>query len=145
MPKCETHPLPWMHAPENEFLLLMHYLDFVYPLQFPFYRPLAQHGGRGWTLAILRRCRLSFNAALILAAFHLQLVSPPPNADPDFPPFPNQSPLRPTPWCRSRLHHSLALAGLREHIDLLVKRDQRELLRGKIDCLCALRSWFCSM
>jgi len=132
----EDQIFPWTDAPEDESLLLMHYLEFVYPLQFPFYKPRAEHGGRGWTLAVLRRCRPLYNAALSLGAFHQQLVLPPPESKPKFPPFPNLPPV--APWCRQGLYYSLALAGLREHIGILMKRGRGEVLRDSIDVLACI-------
>lgn len=55
---------------QDEAILLMHYLDHVFPLQFPFYRPTQAEGGRGWLLCILMRTKPLYHAALSLAAFH---------------------------------------------------------------------------
>ena len=50
--------------------LLMHYLDHVFPLQFPFYKPSVMVGGRGWLLSILMTTKPLYHAAISLAAYH---------------------------------------------------------------------------
>ncbi|KAH8593049.1 fungal-specific transcription factor domain-containing protein [Bisporella sp. PMI_857] len=50
--------------------LLMHYLDHVFPLQFPFYKPSVIAGGRGWLLSILTTTKPLYHAAISLAAYH---------------------------------------------------------------------------
>ncbi|OBT98015.2 hypothetical protein VE01_04004 [Pseudogymnoascus verrucosus] len=52
--------------------LLMHYLDHVFPLQFPFYKPSVVSGGRGWLLSILTTTKPLYYAAISLAAYHRQ-------------------------------------------------------------------------
>lgn len=52
--------------------LLMHYLDHVFPLQFPFYKPSVAAGGRGWLLSILTTTKPLYHAAISLAAYHRQ-------------------------------------------------------------------------
>jgi hypothetical protein len=58
---------------EDEQILLMHYLDHVFVLQFPFYEPTIKEGGRGWLLSILMRTKPLYYAALTLAAYHRQV------------------------------------------------------------------------
>jgi hypothetical protein len=50
--------------------LLMHYLDHVFPLQFPFYKPSIAAGGRGWLLSILTTTKPLYHAAISLASYH---------------------------------------------------------------------------
>ncbi|KFY98851.1 hypothetical protein V498_01179 [Pseudogymnoascus sp. VKM F-4517 (FW-2822)] len=50
--------------------LLMHYLDHVFPLQFPFYTPSVVAGGRGWLLSILTTTKPLYHVAISLAAYH---------------------------------------------------------------------------
>jgi hypothetical protein len=50
----------------------MHYLDHVFPLQFPLYQPSAVAGGRGWLLSMLAHTKPLHHAALSLAAYHRQ-------------------------------------------------------------------------
>lgn len=54
--------------------LLMHYLDNVFPLQFPFYKPSVVAGGRGWLLSILTTTKPLYHAAISLAAYHRQSI-----------------------------------------------------------------------
>jgi hypothetical protein len=55
--------------------LLMHYLDVVFPNQFPFYNPSPEEGGRGWLLIIILRTKPLYHAALSTAAYHQQAQS----------------------------------------------------------------------
>jgi hypothetical protein len=54
----------------DESVLLMHFLDNVFPLQYPMYRPGILEGGRGWLLALLLRTKPLYHAALALSAYH---------------------------------------------------------------------------
>jgi hypothetical protein len=49
-------------------MLLMHFFDSVFPLQFPLYRPDG-FDGRGWLLALLQRSRPLYHAALALSGY----------------------------------------------------------------------------
>jgi hypothetical protein len=60
---------------EEEEGLLMHYLDYVFPLQFRFYQPSPLEGGRGWLLSILLRTKPLYYAAITLSAFHRQYMT----------------------------------------------------------------------
>lgn len=68
----------------DESRLLMHYLDSVFPLQYPYY-PFSQSGGRGWLLWLLSKNGSLMRASLGLAALHLrhtdQAVSESPNME----------------------------------------------------------------
>ncbi|KAG0647218.1 Pestheic acid cluster transcriptional regulator 3 [Hyphodiscus hymeniophilus] len=55
---------------EDEAGLLMHYIDFVFPQQFPFYRPTTADGGRGWLLSLLMQMDPLYYASLSIAAYH---------------------------------------------------------------------------
>ena len=50
--------------------LLMSFLDCVFPLQFPMYKPEMLEGGRGWLLALVLRRESLYHAALALSAYH---------------------------------------------------------------------------
>ena len=54
----------------DEPILLMQFLDNVFPLQYPMYRPGISDGGRGWLLALLVRTKPLYHAALALSACH---------------------------------------------------------------------------
>ena len=63
--------LPFV-SDDDQTSLLMHYLDHVFPLQFPFYKSSIRNGGRGWLLSILMQTKPLYHAALSLAAYHRQ-------------------------------------------------------------------------
>ncbi len=54
----------------REAELLMHYLDYVFPLQFRFHTPDLASGGRGWLLWLLVKTGPLHRAALSLSALH---------------------------------------------------------------------------
>lgn len=116
-------------------MLLMHYLDVVYPLQFPFYKPRVEDGGRNWVLALLMRCRPLYNGALSLAAYHQSTVLVP-NETGWLPAFPNP------PFVGlsdvQEEYYTLVLGGLREHVAFLSKLGRREGLRDSIYILACV-------
>ncbi|KFZ05610.1 hypothetical protein V501_08194 [Pseudogymnoascus sp. VKM F-4519 (FW-2642)] len=58
-----------------ETALLMHFLDHVFPLQYPMYKPAMQEGGRGWLLSALLQTKSLYHAALALSAYHYQTAA----------------------------------------------------------------------
>lgn len=52
----------------------MHYLDNVFPLQYPMYKPGISEGGRGWLLTLLLRTESFYHAALALSAYHCRSI-----------------------------------------------------------------------
>jgi hypothetical protein len=54
----------------DEPILLMHYLDIVFFLQYPMYKSSVVDGGRGWVLSLLLRIKPLYHAALALSAYH---------------------------------------------------------------------------
>ena len=48
----------------------MHFVDTVFPLQYPMYKPSVVHGGRGWLLSLLLRTKPLYHASLALSAYH---------------------------------------------------------------------------
>ncbi|CZR56550.1 related to C6 zink-finger protein PRO1A [Phialocephala subalpina] len=54
----------------EEAVLLMHFLDNVFPLQYPVYKPSVAEGGRGWIISLLLRTKPLYHASLALATFH---------------------------------------------------------------------------
>lgn len=54
----------------------MHFLDAVFPLQYPMYEPGTSEGGRGWLLALLLRTKPLYHAALALSAYHRRTMIP---------------------------------------------------------------------
>ena len=59
----------------DESVLLMHFLDSVFPLQYPMYKPGILEGGRGWLLAVVLRTKPLYHAALALSAYHRRTVT----------------------------------------------------------------------
>ncbi|TVY56877.1 Pestheic acid cluster transcriptional regulator 3 [Lachnellula cervina] len=64
------HPSSMLAVSSNESVLLMHFLDNVFCLQYPFYKPGVHEGGRGWLLSLLLRTKPLYHASLALSAYH---------------------------------------------------------------------------
>ncbi|KAI1066946.1 hypothetical protein LB507_011357 [Fusarium sp. FIESC RH6] len=60
----------------REAQYLVHYLDYIFPIQYAFYVDAPDQGGRGWLLFLLERNAPLRNAALTLSAFHQHIFSP---------------------------------------------------------------------
>jgi hypothetical protein len=60
----------------DETTLLMHFLDDLFPLQFPLYKPSALEGGRGWLLPLLLRVKPLYHAALTFGAYYRTVALP---------------------------------------------------------------------
>ncbi|KAM3086485.1 hypothetical protein ACMFMG_000618 [Clarireedia jacksonii] len=58
----------------SETALLMHFLDVVFPLQYPMYKPAITQGGRGWLLSLLLKTKPLYHAALSLSAYHRGVI-----------------------------------------------------------------------
>ncbi|KAF4968611.1 hypothetical protein FSARC_4035 [Fusarium sarcochroum] len=58
----------------RETALLMHYLDYIFPLQYPYYHDNPKIGGRGWLLWLLTKNTPLHQAMLTLAALHQQVT-----------------------------------------------------------------------
>ncbi len=58
----------------EESVLLMHFLDNVFPLQYPMYKSGILNEGRGWLLALLLRTNPLYHAALALSAYHRRTI-----------------------------------------------------------------------
>jgi hypothetical protein len=56
--------------PQDESVFLMHFLDHVFPLQYPMYKPTIQEGGRGWLLSLILRSKPLYHAVLASSAYH---------------------------------------------------------------------------
>jgi hypothetical protein len=57
----------------EESTLLMNFLDEIFPLQYPVYKPELLEGGRGWLLHLLLRTKPLYHAALALSSYHLMI------------------------------------------------------------------------
>src|SRR5690242_10230425 len=55
-------------------VLLMHFLDVVFPLQYPLYKLRIMEGERGWLLALSLRTKPLYHAALALSAYHRRAI-----------------------------------------------------------------------
>ncbi|KAL3490616.1 fungal-specific transcription factor domain-containing protein [Aspergillus germanicus] len=51
----------------------MNFLDEIFPLQYPVYKPDILEGGRGWLLHLLLRTKPLYHAALALSSYHLMI------------------------------------------------------------------------
>jgi hypothetical protein len=118
-------PLPESFDPKLEPFLLMHYLDVVFPSQFPFYKPSLSDGGRGWMLCLLQQAKPLYNAALCLAAHHQNLVLHP-------------KPGRITPYNEQDHFYSMTLRGLRKHLATLSSKDLTDGLTDSIEILACV-------
>jgi hypothetical protein len=113
---------------EREASLLMQYLDHIFPLQFPFYKPSVSEGGRGWLLDLILRTRPLFHAVLSLKLCHMRSSQSLENlnkCDPDI--------LEDTDK-----HHTLALSELRSHIDGLELSTGSANVARKIEVLACM-------
>ncbi|EFY88518.1 hypothetical protein MAC_05412 [Metarhizium acridum CQMa 102] len=54
----------------REAQLLVHYLDYIFPLQYPYYKDEPSLGGRGWLLWLLMKRGPLHQAVLTLSALH---------------------------------------------------------------------------
>ena len=61
---------------DEDTTLLMHYLDEVFYVQFPFYDRSRIDGGRGWLLRLLTRDTSVYHSTLALSEFHRDSIRP---------------------------------------------------------------------
>ena len=115
-------PVPWIADTELESHLLMHFLDVVWPLQFPFFNP----HDRGWVLALYMRSKPLYNAGLTLAAYskNLALSS-----------IESSSLLSQN---NQERFYTMALRGLRDHIGILSQKGNMEGLKDSIDAIACV-------
>ncbi|KAF2489243.1 hypothetical protein BU16DRAFT_472257 [Lophium mytilinum] len=62
------------YVPADESTLLIHFLDHVFPLQYPMYQPGILDGGRGWLLALILRTKSLYYVALAISAHHRRTI-----------------------------------------------------------------------
>jgi hypothetical protein len=60
----------------DETTLLMHFLDDVFHLQYPLYKPSALEGGRGWLLPLILQTRSLYHVALTFGACYRTIALP---------------------------------------------------------------------
>ncbi|KAH8677363.1 fungal-specific transcription factor domain-containing protein [Xylariales sp. PMI_506] len=63
------------HFQMGDSTLIMHFLDHVFPMLFPMYKPGIAEGGRGWLLAFVLRSRPLQHAILALSAHHRRMAA----------------------------------------------------------------------
>jgi hypothetical protein len=66
----------------DESVLLMHFMDVVFHLQYPVYKPKLQYGGRGWFLPLVLQNKPLFYAVLALSAYHRRMTLYPDRLEP---------------------------------------------------------------
>lgn len=91
--------LPLTAEHEQEFGLIMGYLDLVFPLLFPFYQPSILDGGRGWLLSVISLSDVARQAAQGIASLVFSIVPAQPYPDTGGDP---SSPLVPIPQTCAR-------------------------------------------
>jgi hypothetical protein len=116
------------YVAQNESVLLMHYLDNVFPCQFRFYQPSLEDGGRGWLLSLLMQTKPLYHAACSLAAYHRQMMY-----------CLTGRMMKP---CFTRealqLHHDVAITELRKYLESLVHDDHERTLEEEVQLLCSI-------
>ena len=119
---------------ERESCMLMHYLDFVFPLQFPYYRPRPAEGGRGWLLSLILGTSAFFHAVLSLSQYHIQASAT----------YDTVTPCSPNILEEIERHHTLALTRLRCHIEdseNARKTNDMTIQIGSLGCMIQLVSF----
>jgi hypothetical protein len=114
---------------DSQATLLMHYLDVVFPNQFPFYNPPSSEGGRGWLPLIMLRTKPLYHAALSMAAYHQQTH--------DCELFRLQ-PLDYSSMDKLLSNHSLAIKELRNHLESFRQAECVQSLQGNIEVLACI-------
>ncbi|KAK4063740.1 transcriptional regulator family: Fungal Specific TF [Trichoderma harzianum] len=116
-------------AADNQADLLMHYLDHVFPLQFPFYHPSAVTGGRGWLLPTLTRTEPLYHTALSLAAYHRQYLFCPSVRDLQRGCFHTEA---------LQQQRVIAIGELRQHLEGMSSQPTKRSLVDNINLLCCM-------
>ncbi|KAH6987660.1 fungal-specific transcription factor domain-containing protein [Ilyonectria sp. MPI-CAGE-AT-0026] len=91
--------------PASEAVLLMHFLDNVFPLQFPMYQSGIAEGGRGCFLSLILRKKPLLHAVLCLSVYHRETVLAASSAS-----------RGEVNWDRLEEHHAICLAELQKAI-----------------------------
>jgi hypothetical protein len=123
-----SQPQPTLREKEAE--LLMHYLDYVFPLQFPFYKHSAISGGRGWLLSLLLQLEPLYHAALSLSCYHMHFEELAQEYELRFGSIEDAQDLPPCPRLESQLReHILTTSRLSK---LLNRLEDRERSRSEL-------------
>ncbi|KAH7360401.1 fungal-specific transcription factor domain-containing protein [Rhexocercosporidium sp. MPI-PUGE-AT-0058] len=59
---------------ERELSLIMSYLDYVFPVLFPFYRPFILEGSRSWLLVLIMKNKGTYHTIISLTSFFFSVV-----------------------------------------------------------------------
>ncbi|KAH8683587.1 fungal-specific transcription factor domain-containing protein [Ilyonectria robusta] len=70
-----VEPAPSENTSFREAQHIVHYLDYIFPLQYPYYVDDPDLGGRGWLFWLLTKSAPLRQAALTLSALHQHIVS----------------------------------------------------------------------
>lgn len=75
-PESDIPPkiVPTVSISLDESVLVMHFLDYVFPLQYPMYKPKLSEGGRGWLLPCLIQIKPLYHAALASSTYHHRMT-----------------------------------------------------------------------
>ena len=112
----------------REAELLMHFLDHVFPRQYPAYKPSLFQGGRGWLLSLLMRTKPLYHAALSLSAYDQQSSLL----------LPQYRVCNKISWSDLERHHSLCLQELRHDIQALGKWLENRCFRSGVGVLASV-------
>jgi hypothetical protein len=107
--------------------LLMHFLDHVFPLEFPFYNPSMFEGGRGWILSLLMRTKPLYHAALSISAYHHTALNRAKNTM-----------CKIETWNELQKHHTLALQELHQDMRELDHSEEESNINERIDALASI-------
>ena len=116
------------YVAQNEPILLMHYLDHVFPSQFPFYQPSLEDGGRGWLLSLIMQTKPLYYAACSLAAYHRQMK------------YCLEGGMKRGCFTSEALHlqYDVAITELRKYLEVLVSSDRERTLLEDLQLLCSM-------
>ncbi|KAF2092924.1 hypothetical protein NA57DRAFT_69508 [Rhizodiscina lignyota] len=68
-------PVPSLSLPNKlELIFVMAYLDYVFPVSFPFYRPTILEGGRGWLLSSILGNKCLHHTVISLTSYFFSVV-----------------------------------------------------------------------
>jgi hypothetical protein len=122
-----TEAMPERITSYRKAELLMHYMDYVFPLQFRFHTP--DVNGRGWLLWLLVKTGPLYHAALSLSALHQSIY------------FPN---VFGNAYAELARYHAKALRDLQEflqHLRISDDRDEKSRLIEVMSCGVSLISF----
>jgi hypothetical protein len=116
------------YVAQNEPILLMHYLDNVFPCQFRFYQATLDEGGRGWLLSLLMQTKPLYYTACSLAAYHRQMMY-----------YFSGRMLKPC-FTNEALHlqYDIAVTALRKYLEELGSTDHERTLMEDVQLLSSM-------